>query len=74
MPHLAFSRVVTDAEEVVGLLAVVVAEMERRYYRFQQVGARNLTAYNGVGASRGTAALLGGDPGRVGGPDDGRPG
>ncbi len=48
VPHLAFSRVVTDAEEVVGLLAVVVAEMERRYYRFQQVGARNLAAYNGV--------------------------
>jgi len=48
IPHLAFSRVVTDAEEVTGVLAVVVAEMERRYYRFQQVGARNVAAYNAV--------------------------
>ena len=48
VPHLAFSRVVTDPEEVVPLLAVVVAEMERRYRRFQQAGARNVTAYNAV--------------------------
>ena len=48
IPHLAFSRVVTDAEEVTGVLAVVVAEMERRYYRFQQAGARNVAAYNAV--------------------------
>ena len=48
IPHLAFSRVVTDADEVTGVLAVVVTEMERRYYRFQQVGARNIAAYNAV--------------------------
>ena len=48
IPHLAFSRVVTDAEEVTGVLAVVVTEMERRYYRFQRVGARNIAAYNAV--------------------------
>ena len=48
IPHLAFSRVITDAEEVTGVLAVVVTEMERRYHRFQQVGARNITAYNAV--------------------------
>ena len=48
IPHLAFSRVITDPEEVTGVLAVVVTEMERRYYRFQQVGARNIEAYNAV--------------------------
>ena len=48
IPHLAFSRVVTDPEEVTGVLSVVVTEMERRYYRFQQVGARNIAAYNAV--------------------------
>ena len=48
IPHLAFSRVITDAEEVTGVLSVVVTEMERRYYRFQQAGARNIAAYNAV--------------------------
>ena len=53
IPHLAFSRVVTDPEEVTGVLSVVVAEMERRYYRFQQVGARNIAAYNAVERAEG---------------------
>ena len=48
IPHLAFSRVVTDPDEVVGVLNVVVTEMERRYRRFQQEGARNIAAYNAV--------------------------
>ena len=46
IPHLAFSHVVTDPEEVVGVLGVVVTEMERRYRRFEHVGARNIAAYN----------------------------
>ena len=46
VPHLAFSHVVTDPEEVVGVLRVVVAEMERRYRRFEHEGARNIAAYN----------------------------
>ncbi len=46
VPHLAFSRVITDPDEVVGVLAVVVAEMERRYRQFERAGARNIAAYN----------------------------
>ena len=46
IPHLAFSHVVTDPDEVVGVLGVVVAEMERRYRRFEHEGARNIAAYN----------------------------
>ena len=47
-PHLAFSHVVTEPDEVVGVLGVVVAEMERRYKRLETCGARNLAAYNAL--------------------------
>ena len=46
IPHQAFSHVVTDPDEVVGVLGVAVTEMERRYRRFEHVGARNIEAYN----------------------------
>ena len=47
-PHLAFSHVVTEPEEVVSVLGVVVAEMDRRYRRLQQYQARNIVAYNAL--------------------------
>ena len=53
IPHLAFSHVVTDPDEVVGVLGVVVAEMERRYRRFEHEGARNIAAYNAVERTEG---------------------
>ena len=45
-PHLAFSHVVTEPDEVVSVLGVVVAEMDRRYRRLEQYKARNIVAYN----------------------------
>jgi S-DNA-T family DNA segregation ATPase FtsK/SpoIIIE len=53
IPHLAFSHVVTDPDEVVGVLGVVVAEMERRYRRFEHEGARNIAAYNATERTEG---------------------
>ena len=47
-PHLAFSHVVTEPDEVVSVLGVVVAEMDRRYRRLEQYKARNIVAYNGL--------------------------
>ncbi len=47
-PHLAFSHVVTEPEEVVSVLGVVVAEMERRYRRLESFKARNIVAYNAL--------------------------
>ena len=49
VPHLAFSRVITDADEVVTVLAAMLTEMERRYLLFQRTGARNVAAYNAAG-------------------------
>jgi len=46
IPHLAFSRIVVDAEDVVSTLQAVIHEMESRYRRFAEVGVRNLEAYN----------------------------
>ena len=46
VPHLAFSHVVTEPDEVVSVLGVVVAEMDRRYRRLERCGARNIAAYN----------------------------
>ena len=48
VPHLALSRVVTDSDEVVRVLGMVVAEMERRYRRLELRGARNIAAYNAL--------------------------
>jgi S-DNA-T family DNA segregation ATPase FtsK/SpoIIIE len=46
VPHLAFSKVITDVEEIPGVLQAVIHEMESRYRRFADVGVRNLEAYN----------------------------
>ncbi|MGI8551600.1 MAG: DNA translocase FtsK, partial [Dehalococcoidia bacterium] len=46
IPHLALSKVIVDVEEVVGTLGAVIREMEARYKRFEQLGVRNLEAYN----------------------------
>ncbi len=44
IPHL-LSPVVIEVEKVVGLLKVAIAEMERRYRTFSQLGVRNLDGY-----------------------------
>ena len=46
IPHLAFSRIVVDAEDVVGTLKAVLHEMESRYRRFAAVSVRNIEGYN----------------------------
>lgn len=45
IPHL-LAPVVVDAERVVGALQWVQREMDARYQRFSQVGARNILEYN----------------------------
>lgn len=45
-PHLAFSHVVTEPDEVVSVLGVVVTEMERRYRQLEEHQARNIIAFN----------------------------
>ena len=47
-PHLAFSHVVTEPDEVVSVLGVVVAEMDRRYRKLELNKARNIIAYNAL--------------------------
>ena len=47
-PHLAFSHVVTEPDEVVSVLGVVVAEMDRRYRLLEKNRARNIVAYNAL--------------------------
>ena len=48
VPHLGFSHVVTDPDEVVSVLGVVVGEMDRRYRKLEESGARNISAYNAL--------------------------
>jgi len=50
-PHLAFSHVVTEPDEVVSVLGVVVAEMDRRYRLLEQHQARNIVAYNSLAST-----------------------
>ncbi len=45
IPHL-LAPVVVDVEQVVGALAWVTREMDKRYKQFHQVGVRNLEEYN----------------------------
>ncbi|MBI3002118.1 MAG: DNA translocase FtsK [candidate division NC10 bacterium] len=45
IPHL-LDRVIVEAREAAKKLQLVIAEMERRYRIFAEVGARNLSAYN----------------------------
>ncbi len=46
IPHLAFSSIVTDIDQVVGTLQAVIHEMEGRYRRFSSLAVRNIEAYN----------------------------
>jgi len=46
VPHLLFSRVIVEVEEVPAVLQAVLQEMESRYRTFAAVGARNIEAYN----------------------------
>ena len=45
IPHL-LAPVITDTEKVVSALQWVQREMDARYHRFSQVGARNILDYN----------------------------
>ena len=46
VPHLAFSRIVVEMDEVVGTLQAVINEMESRYRKFAKAGVRNIKSYN----------------------------
>ena len=46
IPHLAFSKVITDTEEIVGTLQAIIHEMDSRYRRFADIGVRNIEAFN----------------------------
>ncbi|MDO8615696.1 MAG: DNA translocase FtsK [Dehalococcoidia bacterium] len=46
IPHLAFSKIITDPDDVVGTLQAVIHEMDSRYRRFATAGVRNIEAYN----------------------------
>jgi S-DNA-T family DNA segregation ATPase FtsK/SpoIIIE len=52
IPHL-LAPVVTDFEQVVGALAWVTREMERRYKLFSSSGARSISSYNQKVAGQG---------------------
>lgn len=45
IPHL-LTDVITDVDKVVNALGWAVAEMEKRYKIFQEVGVKNIAAYN----------------------------
>jgi len=51
IPHL-LSPVVTEVEKVVGLLKIAIAEMEKRYRLFSQLGVRNLDGYRKLRTER----------------------
>jgi DNA segregation ATPase FtsK/SpoIIIE, S-DNA-T family len=46
IPHLAFSKIVTEMDKVVGTLQAVIHEMEMRYKAFARVAVRNIESYN----------------------------
>jgi len=46
VPHLAFSHIIVEMDEVVGTLQAVIHEMESRYRRFAREGVRNIEAFN----------------------------
>ncbi len=46
IPHL-LAPVVVDTEKVVGVLQWVLREMDMRYHKLAQAGARNISEYNG---------------------------
>jgi S-DNA-T family DNA segregation ATPase FtsK/SpoIIIE len=55
-PHL-LAPVVTEIDRVVGVLQWVTREMDKRYQRFAETGARNITDYNHKVAAQGEAIL-----------------
>ena len=46
IPHLAFSRIIVEMDQVVGSLQAVINEMESRYRKFAKAGVRNIKTYN----------------------------
>ncbi len=46
IPHLAFSKIIIEIEEVVGTLQAIIHEMDSRYRRFASIGVRNIEAFN----------------------------
>ncbi|MEX2229498.1 MAG: DNA translocase FtsK, partial [Dehalococcoidia bacterium] len=46
IPHLAFSEIVVEMDQVVGTLQAVINEMETRYRRFAKAGVRNIKRFN----------------------------
>ena len=46
IPHLAFSSIITDTDQVVGSLQAIIHEMESRYRRFASLAVRNIESYN----------------------------
>jgi S-DNA-T family DNA segregation ATPase FtsK/SpoIIIE len=52
VPHL-LAPVVVDPERVVGALQWMMREMDNRYHKFAQAGARNIVDYNNRLAARG---------------------
>ncbi|HLX55795.1 MAG TPA: DNA translocase FtsK, partial [Ktedonobacteraceae bacterium] len=51
IPHL-LAPVVTEVDNVVGLLKIAIAEMEKRYRLFSQLSVRNLDGYRKLRAER----------------------
>jgi S-DNA-T family DNA segregation ATPase FtsK/SpoIIIE len=56
IPHL-MAPVVTELDRVVGVLQWVTREMDSRYHKFAQIGARNIADYNTRMASQGERLL-----------------
>ncbi len=46
VPHLVFSHVIVEMDEVPAVLAAVIREMESRYRVFASLGVRNIDGYN----------------------------
>ena len=46
IPHLAFSSIITEMDQVVGTLQAIIHEMETRYRRFASLAVRNIEGYN----------------------------
>jgi len=58
IPHL-LSPVVTEMDRVVGALQWMTREMDSRYHKFAEVGARNIADYNTRLASQGNGPKMG---------------
>jgi len=58
IPHL-LSPVVVEMDRVVGALQWMTREMDSRYHKFAEVGARNITDYNSRLATQGNGPKMG---------------